>query len=111
MSRLLSVAHTIEQVENRTKTVTRRKTLHTYLEPGDIVTLVDRSPRTKQDWKRLVDVEIVSKRRERLDAITDDDVAREGFAPMTAAQFVAWYCQAFKCEPDTMVTRIEWRYP
>ena len=53
-------------------------------------------------------LEVLNVRRERVDAITDDDVAREGFA-MSSAEFVRMYCEAFRCEPGTCVTRIEFR--
>ncbi|OMC07091.1 hypothetical protein A5734_03735 [Mycolicibacterium fortuitum] len=60
---------------------------------------------------RIVDVEVVSVRRERLDAITFAEVAREGFPDMTPREFVAFFCDSHKgCRPDSVVTRIEWRY-
>jgi len=59
---------------------------------------------------RIVDVEVIDVRRE-LAAITADDVALEGLAPMTPAEFVEFFCSTHKgCTPDTEVTRIEWRY-
>ncbi|QRY48645.1 hypothetical protein JVX93_15830 [Mycolicibacterium boenickei] len=60
---------------------------------------------------RIVDVEVVSVRREPLNAITADDVAREGFPHLTPAEFIAFFCDLHKgCRPDSTVTRIEWRY-
>lgn len=50
---------------------------------------------------------VVSVRRERLDTITADDVRREGFADWTPEDFVAFFCKANKCEPTTVVTRIQ----
>lgn len=87
------------------KTVTRRMGWAN-LRPGTRLEAVDdyrkKSPRV------LGVLEVVSVRRERVDAITDEDVAREGFA-MSAAEFVAMYCEVFRCEPGTLVTRIEFR--
>jgi len=49
-------------------------------------------------------------RKERLDAITPADCVLEGFPEMTPAEFVAMYCKANKCNPDKVVTRIEFIY-
>lgn len=50
---------------------------------------------------------VIGTRRERLDAITREDVIAEGFPDMTPAQFVELFCAANKCTPETIVTRIE----
>lgn len=62
-------------------------------------------------------IEVVSVRRERLDAITDDDVVREGFFAQDAAWFIAFFCRTHKdpltkkaATGATLVTRIEFRY-
>jgi hypothetical protein len=54
----------------------------------------------------------VDVRRERLSAITDADVEREGFDldEWVASDFVEFFCEHMKCKPETEVTRIEWRY-
>jgi hypothetical protein len=61
---------------------------------------------------RICEVEVVDVRRERLSAITDDDVEREGFDinEWVASDFVEFLCEHMNCMPDTQVTRIEWRY-
>lgn len=56
---------------------------------------------------RLGLLRVLSVRRERLDTITADDVRREGFPAMSPEEFVAFFCKANKCEPTTIVTRIE----
>lgn len=116
MSRLMSVTLTEAAVRERRKTVTRRLGW-AFLQPGDRLTLCRkvmgrrRKDGTVEPLVRICDVEVVSARREQLDAITDDDVAREGFGGrLTAAGFVAFFCHEMKCQPDTEVNRIEWRY-
>lgn len=112
--RLMSVALTEAQVRARTKTVTRRLGWIT-LTPGTELQLVRKAMgRKRRDGTvdplvRICVVEVVDVRRERLDAITADDVAREGF-DMTPAEFVEFFTTAMRCTPNTEVTRIEWRY-
>ncbi len=55
-------------------------------------------------------VTVVSVRRERLDAITQEDCAREGFPEYTPEQFIQMFCRAFKVTPSANITRIEWKY-
>jgi hypothetical protein len=62
-------------------------------------------------------IEVVSARRERLNAITDDDVRREGFPGRSREWFIDFFCRTHK-DPQTgqratgatLVTRIEFRY-
>jgi hypothetical protein len=116
----MSVAATVEAVEERRKIVTRRLGWR-FLRPGDTLTLVDRSPRTGKPWRRLAEVEVVSVDREPLryaaiphrirfggDAV--DEPHLEGFTDMTPEDFVAFFCDRMSCTPETIVTRIEWRY-
>lgn len=111
MARLMSVALTEEQVRARTKTVTRRLGW-LFLKPGDRLTLCRKvmGRRKGEPVVRIVEVEIVSVRREPLSRITDEDVAREGFPDWRWPDFVNFFCEHMKCTPDTEVTRIEWRY-
>jgi hypothetical protein len=111
MSRLMSVALTEQQVRDRVKTVTRRLGWKT-LKPGMRLTLCRKvmGRRHGEPLVRICDVEIVSVRRERLDAIAAEDVAAEGFAGQTPAEFVAFFCEHMRCDPSSEVTRIEWRY-
>jgi hypothetical protein len=108
----MSVALTEDAVRARTKTVTRRLGWQV-LRPGDRVTLCRKvmGRRRGEPVERIVDVEIVDVRRERLDAITADDVVLEGFPSWTPAEFVAFFCRTHKgCTPDSEVTRVQWRY-
>jgi hypothetical protein len=122
MARLMSVSLTEQAVINRTKTVTRRLGWE-FLRPGDRLTLCrkvqgrHRRDGTVEPLVRLAEVEVVSVRRERLNAITPDDVDREGLPAlngvvgrMTVSAFVNFFCRNMRCRPDTAVTRIEWRY-
>lgn len=116
---MMSVALTEAAVVARRKTVTRRLGW-TFLKPGDRLTLCRKVMGRKagEPLVRLAEVEVVSVRREHLDAITDDDVAREGFDDPAwladpwgpACCFVAFFCQHMRCAAGTEVTRIEWRY-
>ena len=111
MARLMSVSLTEDAVRARDKTVTRRLGwLH--LKVGDQLTLARKvmGRRKGEPLVRICDVEVVSVRREPVGAITDDDVAREGFTGMSAAWFIDFFTTAMRCTADTVVTRIEWRY-
>ena len=108
----MSVALTERQVRDQTKTVTRRLGWQN-LRPGDILTLCGKimGRRRGEPVVRIVDVEIMSVRRERLAAITPNDVIAEGFPDMSPAQFVEFFTSAHRdCYPHSEVTRIEWRY-
>jgi hypothetical protein len=113
VARLMSVALTVPQVRDGSKTVTRRDGW-LMLKPGDPLTLCEKVRGRKKDEPlvRIADVQVVSVRREPLNAITPDDVAAEGFPDMTPDQFVAFFCATHRrCYPGTEVTRIQWAYP
>jgi hypothetical protein len=109
----MSVALTEDAVRDRRKTVTRRLGWR-MLKPGDHLTLCRKVMGRRKDEPliRICEVEVVDVRRERLSAITDDDVEREGFDinEWVASDFVEFFCEHMNCMPDTEVTRIEWRY-
>ncbi len=112
MTRLMSVSLTEDAVRAREKTVTRRMGwLH--LTPGTRLTLCRKvmGRRKGEPLVRIADVEVVSVRRERLDAITPEEVVAEGFPAWEPARFVEFFCDSHKgCTPESEVTRIEWRY-
>jgi hypothetical protein len=108
----MSVSLTEGQVRDRAKTVTRR-TGWLMLKPGDRLTLVRKAMglRKGETVIRVAEVEVISVRRERLNAITAEDVAAEGFRTWIPAEFIMFFCGTHKgCTPETEVTRIEWRY-
>jgi hypothetical protein len=111
MARLMSVSLTEAAVVARRKTVTRRRGW-LMLRPGDRLVLCRKvmGRRAAEPLVRLVEVEVVSTRRERLDEITDADVAREGFPEWDREEFVVYFCAEMGCDPSIEVTRIEWRY-
>jgi hypothetical protein len=107
----MSVSLTEDPVRTRAKTVTRRLGWR-YLRPGERLCLcrkvMGRGP--GEPLVRIADVEVVSVRVEPLSAVTDDDVAREGFPGRSAAWFVEFFCTHMRATPHTPVTRIQWRY-
>jgi len=121
MPRLMSVAFTEDAVRDRTKTVTRRKGW-SYLQPGTRLTLcrkvMGRKP--SEPLVRIVDVEVVSVRRERLRLLLPSagnalygpaEMTREGFPGLDPAEFVRrYFVEAQRMHVDDEVTRIEWRY-
>lgn len=112
MPRLMSVSLTEQQVRDRAKTVTRRDGWG-FLKPGDRLTLVRKAMGLRKGEKvvRIAEVEVVSVRRERLDAITQADVLAEGFPGWTRHEFVRFFETSHKgCRAWDLVTRIEWRY-
>ena len=52
-------------------------------------------------------IRVLSVRREKLHTITPDDVRREGYPDWSPNEFVDHFCDALRCPPDTVVTRIE----
>lgn len=112
MPRLMSVAYTEQAVRDRSKTVTRRKGW-TNLVPGERLTLCRKVMGRKrgEPLVRIVDVEVVSVRREPLELITDEEVAREGFPGMSPEEFTRrFFIEPQKIQPADLVTRIEWTY-
>jgi hypothetical protein len=93
------------------KDVTRRDGWRN-LKPGDRLTAVRKAMGLKKGERQVVlgEIEVVSVRRERVDAITIDDVRREGFPGWTISEFVEFFCRGHRCTPATVVTRIEFRH-
>lgn len=117
----MSVALTEDAVRDRRKTVTRRlgwwedKRGRRILKAGDRLTLCRKVMGRKagEPLVRIAEVEVVDVRREPLNAITADDVAREGFGNRgtnAAPWFVGFFAAEMRCAENVVVTRIEWRY-
>jgi len=94
---IMSFAHTTEALLAGRKTVTRRCWKDTHaakFTPGTLVAAWDHLPHRKfagspnRKPRRIATIRIVSVRYERIDAITDDDVAREGFPSKDAKWFI-----------------------
>ena len=112
MARLMAVSLTENQVRARTKTVTRRAGW-LMLRPGDQLTLCRKvmGRRRGEPLERIASVEVLSVRRERLDAITPADLIAEGFPGMAAGEFIGFFCRTHRgVQPGSEVTRIEWQY-
>ncbi len=114
--RLISFALTEAQLLDGTKTVTRRqvgspRSVWYRIKVGDRLRAVDKAMGLKRGQKprELGIIEVVGIRLERLDAITVDDCAREGFPEMAPAEFVAFFLRHMKGAADQVVARIEFR--
>lgn len=107
MPRHMSFALTTAQVKAQTKDITRRFGWK-FVKPGDVLWAVEKSQGLKkgEKVKRICLIEVVDSRWERLDAITQEDVIREGFPDWTPQQFIDFLNQP----PDKMVNRIVFKY-
>ena len=117
MPRNMSFALTTEQIRDRTKTVTRRLGWE-FLKRGDLLWAVEKCMgfRPGETVKRLALLRVLGVNRERLSAMSDGpdygavEAKREGFPELTGQEFVAMFCRNMRCEPTTMVTRIEFEF-
>jgi hypothetical protein len=107
----MSFMLTKEQIRAKTKTVTRRLGWKN-LQPGQQIQACVKCQGLKpgEKMQRLCVLEIVSVRRERLDAITQQDCRAEGFPHLTPAEFVEMFCREMGCKPETEVHRIQFTY-
>lgn len=112
-----SFAITTEQYRNRTKTVTRRNGW-AFAKVGDVVAGCEKCQGLKKGEKvvKIGKHRFVDLRWEPLRRMIDEpeygsqEVILEGFPEMTPAEFVAMYCRHNKCEPETLVHRMEFEY-
>ena len=125
MSRLMSVAMTVDAVIERRKIATRRKGW-AFLHAGDRLTLCRKVQGRKkgEPLDRLVEVEVVDARWESLGLLSHpdtndpeavqyawDEVGREGFPGMNPHDFVRqFFVEAQGMAYDDNVRRVEWRY-
>ena len=111
MPRNMSCAMTTQQVIDEIKDVTRRFGWW-FLKPGDKLWLVEKAMGLQKGEKinRLKLVEVVSTRPEPLNAITQDDVIREGFPDWTPQRFVQMLVDHYKIDPTKICNRIEFKY-
>lgn len=119
--RLMSFALTTAQLLDGSKTVTRRVGWER-VKPGDRIKAVRKAMGLKKGEKPevLAVIEVVSARRERLDAIDEADCIAEGFPLYTPDEFTAMFCAhakvqtamagTRKMQPHDLVTRIEFRH-
>lgn len=120
MSRNMSFSLTTSQVLNHTKTVTRRKGWR-FLKAGDRIMACEKCMGLGKDGKikHLCEIEIVSNKAEPLVEIVAKpnrgrgartEVELEGFPGMRPEEFVEMFCEHMRCEPATIVNRIEFKY-
>ena len=111
MPRNMSFAMTTEQYKKQTKTVTRRFGWW-FLKEGDICNGVNKVMGFKKGEKMVKygKHKIISTRKEPLNAITKEDVVREGFPDWTPAQFVNMLVEHYGVKPSDEVNRIEFEY-
>ena len=111
MPRLMSFMLTKEQIEVRTKTVTRRLGWW-FLKPGDLVWACEKCMGLKkgEKVKRICFIRIVATRPEPLTAVTQEECAKEGFPDTTPQQFIKMFCELNRCKADTIVNRIKFEY-
>ena len=111
MPRLMSFAMTAEQFIDESKTVTRRFGWK-FLKPGDVIMGVVKSMGLKkgEKVKSLGMIKIISVRQEPLNAITQNDVIKEGFPDWYPKQFIQMMVDHYKIDPCSMVNRIEFKY-
>lgn len=111
MPRNISFAMTTAQIIAREKDVTRRFGWW-YLKPGDRLCGVKKGMGLKRGEKieRLCLIEVVSVRAEPLNAITQEDVIREGFPNWTPKDFIDFLVKHYRCDPSASVNRIEFKY-
>ena len=104
--RMMSFALTERQLMDGSKTVTRRAGWAN-LQPGERLLAVRKSMGLKAGEKAvaLCEVEVVSVRRERLDAITPAEVLAEGFPEWTndPAAFVRMFCKHMRVPAGEVV--------
>ena len=114
MPRNISFAMTTEQVKAKTKTVTRRIAWWT-LKPGTLLQPVEKGMGLKKGEKAVKIgglIRVVSARKEPLNAITKEDIIREGFPEMSRDEFMAFFDKGHPCQRGIYmpVMRIEFEY-
>jgi len=109
--RRMSFSLTKKQIRERTKTVTRRLGWES-LKPGERFIAVEKCMGLKKGEKHtvLAFCECVSNRREKLRAVTNEDVVLEGFSGYTREDFIDMFWRKMNCHPNKFVNRIEFKY-
>lgn len=110
--RRISFALTKRQVQEQTKTVTRRNGWAS-LKVGSLLQPIEKGMGLKKGEKQVLiglPIQILSVTKEPLNQITQEEVIKEGFPEWTPEQFVAFYAKHNKCKEDHLVTRIEFKY-
>lgn len=111
MPRRISFAKTIPQILAEKKTETRRLGWD-FVRVGDLLQAVNKTMGFKKGEKAdlLKLIVVTETRREPLNAITQDGVNAEGFPEMSPSEFIEFFCEFNKCEPDLNVRVIKFDY-
>lgn len=107
----ISFALTPNQILDQTKTVTRRFKWEG-LKPGGRLQPILKGMGLKKGEKQQLlggPIEVVSVRREPIEAISSSDVEKEGFPDWGPSDFVDFLCSHYKCSRYDIVTRIEFK--
>lgn len=117
--RNMSFSLTTQQMRDGSKTVTRRMNWQS-LKPGEYLCAVEKGMGLKrgETINRLGVIRVNSLRRESLRTLIEhghygrSEILREGFSldSYTPETWVAMFCKANSCSPDTIVTRIEFEH-
>lgn len=112
--RNISFAATEQQIIDQSKTVTRRLGWIN-LQPGTLLQPVAKSQGLKKGErvrKLGCPIRVVAVRHEPLYDIAGNpqDVVREGFPDMSAADLIRFFVEMNNCSDDTVITRIEFEY-
>ncbi|MEE8307781.1 MAG: hypothetical protein V3R81_10985 [Gammaproteobacteria bacterium] len=107
----MSFWHTRAQFIAQTKDITRRIGWW-YLRGGEVINGIEKGRGIPKGGKIVIlgPIKIVNARGEPLEAITPEDVVREGFPSMTTGQFIDFFCKGMGATPQTRVNRIVFRY-
>lgn len=107
----MSFAMTTEQARNKIKTVTRRQGWWS-ARPGQLVQQVIKGMGLKKGEKvqKIHVIRLTSVYSERVNAITQDDVIKEGFLDWSPEDFIAFYCKAHRITPAELCNRIAFEY-
>ena len=107
----MSFAKTPEQMENGTKTETRRLGWD-FLKDGDLLTAVNKTMGFKKGEKPIwiSDLRVRRTWREPLNKITSAGCAAEGFPELTPDEFIEMFCAFNHCSPEIEVRVIQFEY-
>lgn len=114
--RNISFFMTQQQIKDRIKDVTRRNNWH-HAKPGMLLRGIVKGQGLKRGEKitKLAVIRVLKVSREPLNAITADEVRREGYPGKSPEWFIDFYIKGNKSSktkitPETIITRIEFEY-
>jgi len=109
--RIMSFFMTTQQIIDETKFVTRRFAWWN-LPVDTLLCAAEKCQGLGKGGKinRLKVIKVVSVLSEPLNAITKAECVLEGFPDMEPAEFVEMMVKHYKCKPDKIINRIEFKY-